>query len=111
MKLFVYGTLKKGYQNSYYLKDAKFLGEFTTDPIFSMYSFGAYPGVSENGNTAIIGEIYEVDKKQLASIDCLEWYPHYYQRVKIETSFGEVWMYVVNQQRCAGKIATNGIWP
>ena len=111
MKLFVYGTLKRGFHNAYYLRDARFLGEFTTDPVYSMYHFGSYPAVSEFGRTAITGEVYEISTLQLASIDRLEWYPDFYQRLVIETSFGEAWMYVVSDQLCVEKITTNGSWP
>jgi len=111
MRLFVYGTLKRDFHNAYYLQDARFLGEFTTDSIYSMYNFGTYPAVSEFGQTSIKGEVYEISAIQLVSIDRLEWYPDFYQRVVIETSFGEAWMYVVSGQLCVDKMTTNGSWP
>jgi gamma-glutamylcyclotransferase (GGCT)/AIG2-like uncharacterized protein YtfP len=111
MRVFVYGTLKKGFHNAIYLQDTRFLGKFTTDPVYSMYEFGTYPAVTEPGKTAIKGEIYEISVLQLAAIDRLEWYPHYYQRVMIATSFGAAWMYVVSEQLCVGKLITSGSWP
>jgi gamma-glutamylcyclotransferase (GGCT)/AIG2-like uncharacterized protein YtfP len=109
-RLFTYGTLKRGFRNAFYLREARFLGEFTTDPVYSMYDFGNYPAVSESGRTAIQGEVYEINDAQLASTDRLEWYPEFYQRVMIETSFGTAWMYLVPEQLCVGKIEIGGNW-
>ncbi len=109
-RLFVYGTLKKGFHNAFYLKDARFLGEITTEAKFSMYHFGNYPAVSEMGKTAIRGEVYEIDEAQLALTDRLEWYPEFYQRVAIETSFGDAWMYLVSEQLCIDKVKIDGNW-
>ena len=109
-RLFVYGTLKIGFHNAYYLEDARFLSEFVTEPVYSMYDFGGYPAVSENGKTAIAGEVYDISEELLASIDLLEWYPDFYQRVIIETSFGGAWMYVVREPLCADKIKIGGSW-
>jgi len=110
MRVFVYGTLKKGFRNAFYLQDARFLGEFSTDPVYSMYNFGTYPAVSELGKTAIEGEVYEISRAQLEQIDRLEWCPEFYQRVMIQTRFGEAWMYVVSEQLCIDKIPISGSW-
>ena len=110
IRLFVYGTLKKGFRNAVYLENARCLGEFITDPVYAMYDFGNYPAVSEMGKTAIKGEVYEIDEELLASIDQLEWYPEFYQRMLIETSYGSAWMYVVNESLCVEKIKINGTW-
>lgn len=109
-RLFTYGTLKRGFHNAFYLKDARFLGEFTTDSVYSMYNFGNYPAVSEIGNYAIQGEVYEIGEAQLASTDRLEWCPDFYQRVLIETNFGEAWMYVVSEHLCVDKVKITGNW-
>jgi gamma-glutamylcyclotransferase (GGCT)/AIG2-like uncharacterized protein YtfP len=110
IRLFTYGTLKKGFHNAFYLRDAHFLGEFSTDSLYSMYNFGNYPAVSEYGKTSIVGEVYEISEAQLLAIDRLEWCPNFYQRVRIETSFGEAWMYVVSETLCADKVRTSGVW-
>ena len=109
-RLFVYGTLKKGFHNAFYLQEARFLGAFTTEPVYSMYSFGSYPAVSEFGNTAIEGEVYDINDAQLAMTDRLEWYPDFFQRVMIDTSFGKAWMYVVSEQLCDDKVKIGGSW-
>ena len=109
-RLFVYGTLKKGFHNAFYLEDARFLGEFVTEPVYSMYDFGGYPAVTEIGKTAIEGEVYDISEELLTSIDLLEWYPDFFQRVMIGTSFGGALMYVVSEPLCADKIKISGSW-
>jgi len=111
IRLFVYGSLKQGFHNAAYLSSAHFLGEHTTRAEFSMYDFGSYPAVSERGNTCIVGEVYRISGQHLASIDRLEWYPDFYQRVLINTDHGEAWMYIVSEQLCIDKIRLPGIWP
>lgn len=110
MQLFVYGTLKRGFRNAYYLNDADYLGEFTTRSHYSMYDFGGYPAVSQAGNSAIAGEVYRVNLDHIAATDRLEWYPDFYQRVIIETAYGEAWMYVVQSMLCEGKPRLSGNW-
>ena len=111
IRLFVYGSLKLGFHNSSYLSSARFLGEHITGPQFSMYDFGTYPAVCTPGSTRIVGELYEINKEHLASTDRLEWYPDFYQRVIIETSHGDAWMYTVDERLCADKNLLPGIWP
>lgn len=110
IRLFVYGTLKQGFRNAYYLEAAGFLGEFKTEPVYSMYDFGNYPAVSEMGKTSIEGEVYEINEALLATIDQLEWYPDFYQRLMIGTGFGEAWMYVVSESLCIDKLKIDGNW-
>ncbi len=110
MQLFVYGTLKHGFHNAFYLIDAEYLGEFTTRSDYSMFDFGGFPAVSEGGNCAIVGEVYAINEEHLAATDRLEWHPGFYQRVVIETAYGEAWMYVVQALQCTGKVRLDGHW-
>ena len=47
-----------------------------------MLDLGAFPAVV-GGNTKIVGELYEVDKATLASLDRLEGHPSFYERQQI----------------------------
>lgn len=80
IKVFVYGTLKKGFYNDYVLgkSEGKFIGEGVTDPCFTLVSLCAYPAVLDKGTTTIKGEVYEV--KTLEHLDWLEGYPEFYNR-------------------------------
>lgn len=110
-RVFVYGTLKRGQRNAHFLHEARYLGEFTTAALYSMYDFEDYPAVCLRGRHAIVGEVYRVDAAQFAALDDLEWYPRYYQRIEIETDHGDAWMYVVSARLCRGRRKIPGIWP
>ena len=110
-RVFVYGTLKRGQRNFYYLRAAEFVGTFSTDPIFSMVAFDDYPAVCEQGRHTIHGEIYHISDPQFRLLDELERYPDYYQRIVIPTDYGDAWMYIVKVELCQGKEMIPGSWP
>lgn len=83
-RIFVYGSLMKGFGNHRLLEKSRFICDAKTRPEFKMFSIsGAYPGVSAEGSTAIHGELYEVDEETLARLDQLEGHPHFYRRTTI----------------------------
>jgi len=118
-KIFVYGTLLKGCSNHpYFLSEAKKLGSHTTEPEFTMLHLGGFPGVVANGNTAIVGEVYEVTEQQLEGIDHLEGYnsenPQFglYNKKQINTPWGPAWIYIYNARRdiSDSQIIHSGSW-
>lgn len=86
--LFVYGSLKKGFDNHNILqKYAKRVGKASTVGNFAMYedSFGNYPYLVKEPRTKVMGELYEIKRKELLDkIDEFEGAPEYYQRKKIK---------------------------
>ena len=84
MKVFVYGTLKKGFGNHYLLSNSKLLGDSYTKQAYDLYNLGYYPAMTDNGNYIIKGELYEVDKDTLYRLDMLEGEGYLYLRKKIE---------------------------
>jgi len=77
--LFVYGTLKKGFQRSKYLNDQKYLGTARTKPIYGLYYVSGYPCMvndSKDDNItladSIYGELYEVSDDCVVFIDKVE---------------------------------------
>jgi len=110
-RVFVYGTLKLGQRNDHFLREAKYVGRFTTEACYSMYEFGGYPAVCLDGRHAIEGEVYHVDNGQFGELDDLEWYPRFYQRIEISTRYGQAWMYIVQPELCRGKELLAGRWP
>jgi len=86
--LFVYGSLKKGFDNHKLLqKYAKRVGKASTVGKFAMYedSFGNYPYLVKEPITKVIGELYEIKRKELLDkIDEFEGAPEYYKRKKIK---------------------------
>ena len=109
-RVFVYGTLKRGQRNYHFLRDAEFVGEFITRSVYSMYEFEDYPAVCLHGEHAIEGEIFLVTDHKFRMLDDLEWYPYFYQRIEIDTSYGDAWMYIVKADLCHGKKPIPGIW-
>ncbi len=77
-KLFVYGSLKKGFGNH---------GKLNKTPLFEgilkgfilLTSHNFYPAITE-GLGMVEGEVYEITDEQLRIIDILESHPTYYQR-------------------------------
>ena len=70
MKIFVYGTLKRGFHNHFLLKDAKFLGVAVTEYEYRMIDLGSFPALipaQEGEGFSIYGEVYEVDDATLRS--------------------------------------------
>lgn len=83
--VFTYGTLKKGYHNNILLRNSTFICEATTKPKYRLYDCGMYPCMVEDENgVSVSGEIYEVNKKTLESLDHLEGVPWLYKRGEIE---------------------------
>ena len=75
MKVFVYGTLRKGFGNHSLLYNANFVGKATIKA--AMYSMGYVPYVSlqtYEENDLVHGEVYEIDKDTLKRLDRLEGY-------------------------------------
>lgn len=94
-KLFVYGTLKRGFCNHHYLHNAKFLGKATTKspfPLIAPKRWYPYLLDEEGKGYKVEGELYEVDEKTLADIDRLEEYPLYYTRryIAVEDQKGQI---------------------
>ena len=98
-KLFVYGTLKRGYHNNFYLEGSKFIGEDLTVNKYFMAVSGYIPFVFEDWmehefKGFIKGEVYLVDSFTLKKIDRLENHPYDYRRKKVKLKrFGEAWLY------------------
>lgn len=72
--LFVYGTLKRGGPNHAYLAAQTFLGAARTQPGFTLYSLGDYPGMvrAPGDREGVTGELWSVDDVCLAELDRLE---------------------------------------
>ena len=87
-KVFVYGTLKKGFGNHSLLKNAYFIGNATT--IFKWVMVGkgkAFPYLIEEDDKKgkyISGEVYLVTNRELLTLDTLEGVPYHYIKQEID---------------------------
>lgn len=92
MLVFVYGSLRNGFHNHVYLKDAEFIGNFQTLEKFYMYSYRSYSYpyiIREKLENSIFdpvqikGEVYKIDETILKRLDILEGNPDFYKRQSI----------------------------
>lgn len=86
--LFVYGSLKKGFENEHILDKARYISKADTVRKFAMYKSkgGEYPYLLKNkALNRIEGELYKIARKDLLKkIDFFEGSPDYYARESIE---------------------------
>ena len=83
MKIFVYGTLRKGLGNHDYLKGAKFIQKAVLKDHIIYVS--GLPFLTFSQGKECVGEIYEVSSEQLSLIDSLEGHPNWYKRSDISS--------------------------
>ena len=109
-KVFVYGTLKRGYGNNRCLANSKFLGEaVSTTARYKLYASGI-PFLTEPGDAKIKGELWEVSPEDFARCDRLEGHPYAYcrQRRRFALPDGTVvraWVYLYPQRSAGGRIS------
>lgn len=111
-RVFVYGTLLSGERNHHLLAHARLVGEARTEPLFSLYDLGAFPGLVPRGSQAVAGEVYEVDEPTLAALDRLEGHPDFYRRASIALHDGRpVLAYLLTIEQVRGRpIIASGAW-
>lgn len=79
-RIFVYGTLRRGFANHSLLTDCPFLGLALTSERYSLW-MGVYPHVCRHPSLVRIrGELYTATAHTLALLDILEDHPVLYQR-------------------------------
>ena len=110
--VFVYGTLRQDEVNHDLLVQARFVEEGRTEPCFELFDLGAFPAMSADGQTAVLGEVYAVDDATLARLDRLEGHPSFYQRTQIRLDDGqEVQAYLMDRNRMRGRVLIpSGDW-
>jgi gamma-glutamylaminecyclotransferase len=73
MRVFTYGTLKRGHRLHSHLCGQRFIGEAWTRPEFRLHNCGWYPALVESGDgRAIHGELRDVDEATLDQLDEVE---------------------------------------
>lgn len=98
MRIFVYGTLKRGgrlhghlrHLGAKYLRDTRIAG-------FALYKLCWYPGIVPADRRIVKGEIYEVRDSALATLDAVEGAPDLFKRVTLDFNDGPVQTYVYNK--------------
>lgn len=86
--LFVYGSLLRGEESHFLLDAARFVASARTAPRYTLVSLGPYPALLEGGETAVLGELYEVTGGLVGELDEFEGHPDFYERKVIEIEGG-----------------------
>lgn len=112
-RVFVYGTLKQNHPN-YDLMKHSAKGEYIGDTVIenaTMHSLGPFPAVCLNDEEgySVQGEVYDVEN--ITPIDRLEGHPTFYQRHKVNTEYGDVWIYNMTPDKLLRvPIVESGVW-
>ena len=95
-----YGSLRKSHGNWRHILNCDPLKTEVVEIPFKMISLGSFPGLipSDELNKITI-ELYDVDPKTYARIELLEGFPSFYQKALIQTSVGEVEIYVLEKPK------------
>lgn len=109
-RIAVYGSLLKGFGNHRLIQDSKYIGDGLTKPEYTMVSLGGFPGVIKNGNNSIYFQVYELDDETFKRVDRLEGHPAFYKRDIIETEYGDVWMYFLDESYLEHEKVESGNW-
>ena len=111
----VYGTLRSGNGNHRLIENADYKGTYTTEPIYNLYSLGGFPGLKENGKTAVVMEVYAVNTEEARRVDGLEGYTPgeqatFYDKIQIETPWGQTGVYTYVRQPNESSLIESGDW-
>lgn len=108
-RVFVYGTLKRGFSNAAYLADAVFETTAVTAHGYSLHIVSGYPALSRSGEGVVYGELYSVSDERLQKLDDFEGVPDEYQREVIELADGtRAEAYLVPAERVRGAVRIGG---
>jgi len=100
IRVLVYGSLRKGLGNHFYVAEAEYLGDYIIPASegYRMVSLGYFPGIIESGPikaTDIVAECYRVSAEQFDALDALEGHPTFYTRVQVESPWKKAWIYTL----------------
>lgn len=71
-RLFVYGTLRQDAASHELMAGAQRVGSARTAPVYTLVTFGWFPGLVVDGTTSVVGELYDVDEATLRALDDYE---------------------------------------
>jgi gamma-glutamylcyclotransferase (GGCT)/AIG2-like uncharacterized protein YtfP len=73
MRLFVYGTLKRGDCRHHLLAGQQFAGTVRTRPIYRLFNVGEFPAmVRAADGLSVEGELWSVDESRIEALDRAE---------------------------------------
>ena len=113
MRVFVYGSLRKGQIYHHVIESAEFVGSAETPPLYELFDLGDYPAMVRGGRTRVQGEVYEVGAGLLEVLDEFEDHPELYQRQEIGLADGQrVKTYLYPRESLKSPVRVDdGDWP
>lgn len=111
----VYGTLKRGEPNHHILSASACLGTCSLSSI-ALYDLGPFPGAKLEASNGVLVEVYEVGVRTFARLDQLEDYDArapkagLYDRVRLDTPYGQAWVYIYNPNVSGCPAIRDGCW-
>lgn len=113
VRIFVYGTLRKGECRNYLLEDSQFIG-YARAKGFLLYNIGAFPGMVEGGGE-VVGEVYEIHESLLEKLDLVEGAPDLFRRELIEVTLENgqtisAYAYIYNRKIDNKLLIPSGDW-
>jgi gamma-glutamylcyclotransferase (GGCT)/AIG2-like uncharacterized protein YtfP len=113
IKLFVYGTLKRGQIRNRCLKDSKFLREVVTKPEYHLLNLGQFPGIVrvEKDGRSIVGELYEITVELRPYLDSIEGSPTLFnlEEINIEGET-DVYAYFLKRRVSNPNVIESNVW-
>jgi gamma-glutamylaminecyclotransferase len=114
MKVFVYGTLKRGFGNHYLLEGAKFIGPALLTGTHVLLDSGFPVCMPQPHGATVTGEVYEVDGEILSDLDRLESEGRMYHRQPWHVSYEDgsedvAWVYIGDEAYWA-RTKVGGQW-
>ena len=90
MKLFIYGTIKRGQCRADVMRGQKFLGSVKLVPMYKMFNLGQFPALVKvpglDNGPMIEGELWEVDEDCIRRLDMIEGAPSFYRRQEVQVA-------------------------
>lgn len=100
IRLFVYGSLKRGFAHHALLVAAEREGPAETAPGYRLVLQGSYPALVPSRAGSVRGEVYRVSDELLARLDVFEGCPELYQRHELVLADGTTALcYAIDEER------------
>lgn len=108
-RLFVYGTLMSGEPGHDVLAGTRPLGAARTAPRYTLVELGVHAGLLDGGNGEVVGELYELDRRQMLVCDKHCDHPSRFHRAEIELSDGtRAFAYLVHADQARARRRLHG---
>lgn len=113
-RVFVYGTLKRGFRLYDNMKHAHFVGKAQL-PGYEMYEICWYPGITKSKDSVVFGEVFDVDDDTLRRLDEIECETYLYKRDRETVYFEDgtscqAWFYEYLGEMPSENLIPKGIW-